>query len=106
MAMEPWKVNRLALLYMHAALHISNASLLIITYLFLAVDDDIKDKTPLSKLAALKEDNMHLQLVDQAKEFTAKLGSISIPAFLDNDASSVLDLPNDRHGMREDLRDL
>lgn len=93
--------------YTRCLVHSNTCSSIDYYTLLPAVGKDLQDHIPLSKLAALKkEDNMHLQLVDQAKEFTAKLGSISIPAFLDNDASFVLDLPNDRHGVREELRDL
>jgi len=72
----------------------------------LAADDDTGDNTPLSKLGALKmEDNAHLQLVNQAKGFAAKLDSLRLPYFLDDDASFILELPHDRHGVCEESRD-
>ena len=73
----------------------------------LAANDDTEDNTPLSKLGALKkEDNAHLQLMNQAKGFAAKLDSLRLPDFLDDDASFILELPDDRHGIREELGDL
>ena len=73
----------------------------------MAANDDTEDNTPLSKLGALKkEDNAHLQLVNQAKGFAAKLDSLRLHDFLDDDASFILELPDDRHGVREELRDL
>lgn len=76
----------------------------IIIFLWLAADDEIEDKMPLSKLGAMKrKDDAHLQLVHQAEEFNTKLDILDYSAFLDDGAYPVLHLPEDGHGVYEDL---
>jgi hypothetical protein len=59
---------------------------------------------PLPKLGAMKrKDDAHLQLVHQAEEFNTKLDILDYSAFLDDGAYPVLHLPEDGHGVYEDL---
>lgn len=72
----------------------------------LVADEEDDDWTPLSKLMTKKQD-AHLRLVQQVVDLKAKAELIhDNPSSPNGGVVTILDLPENTHGVREDLMDL